>query len=239
MTMGIMMQRLLFALTAAFAMTIAPPSQAQNRQPVDHPIYEGLLPEGFQIQQAPLDRAALAGRKLVMVPSANFNQYTETWIRGYDPENRNFAQSLMGFDAADMESQRVASDPRSFSDRVTETLRPYFSAIEVAPDLATARERGADYYAVVDLWGAFSPMGGRYRTHGGVHLLDGQLRQVLSVTAVGDVRRHEPSMFESLRTGFRAVLDATGQTMADGIDATATPVLQQLGEQLGPPPPAQ
>lgn len=235
------MHRWIFVAAAALMLNVVGPASAQfsNRQPTDHPVFEGLLPEGFTVQEAPLDPATFAGRKLVLVPSANFNAFTDTWARAYDPERRNWAMVVMGFDADDMNSSRAASDPRSFSDRVAAALQPYFGSVEAAPDLATAREMGADYYAVIDLWGAFSPMGGRYRTHGGVHLLDGQLRQILVATGRGDVRRQEGSVFDNLRTGFRAEVDATGRTMADGINATATPVLTTLGERLGAPPAAE
>jgi hypothetical protein len=234
------MKKRFAALWALAFACLAAPASAQNAQPVDHPVYEGLLPADFQMAEAPqpMDRAAFRGAKIVIVPSANFNDYADTWQQRFDPEAINGRWTAgLGIRSENLEGQRQAADPRLFSDAVITAVSPHFREVAVAQDLISAREAGAQYYLVVDYWAAFSRWGGRYRSHGGVHLLDSQFRHVLSATGEGDVRREEGNIFEFYGGGgMQSLLNADARTYANGLNATMNPVIEGLRRQLGPTP---
>jgi hypothetical protein len=154
--------------------------------------YAGLLPDGFQVQPAPpVDAAQLARSKVVMVPSSNFNAYSEGWAYYYEKGGfeKNWAVRLIGATREGHAGIEDNSDPRMFATRVSDALRPRVRELGAAADLREARAQGADYFLVVDAWLGTSHMGGHFVISGGAYLLDDQLRQVFAASGAGDAKR--------------------------------------------------
>lgn len=188
---------LLFAPVALASPTGSDAPAKPKYRPVGKPPfatpYVGLLPDGFQVRPAPpIDAAQLARGNVVMVPSSNFNAYSETWSYYYGKGGgfkSNWAGKLLGATREHEVGIEENSDPRTFATRVSDALRPHVREIGVAADLQQGRTQGADYFLIVDAWLGTSHMNGHIVISGGVYLFDSQLRLVFATSGAGDAKR--------------------------------------------------
>lgn len=189
------MTHIRFAAIAALACL----ASGCNTAPKDIPIYQGLLPDGYQVKtsDAPLDRAAMKTKKLALIPSENFNAYAATWSKAYEKNN---AQAFMGgtiFGSAEtFAGQRNASDPRTIGDLVVNTLRPHFGSVTSAADLPSAKAAGAEYFAILDYRGFYNEMGDHYIGDAQVNILDSQLVQIAAIPAKSDTYVKGAGLFD-------------------------------------------
>lgn len=201
--------------------------------------YDGLLPAGYQLKDAPdpIRADALKGKTVVLVTSTNFNNYTTKWQDYYEKGgDQKFKQSLIGAVAAlatpndgSTDRMRQASDPRNVVDRVHSTLRPYFKSVKAAADFAEAQDLKADYIALIDFYGTFNEMGDKYRTSGGVYMLDGSLRRAFQAEGKAEVDREGGDLF-----GVN-VIEGTARTYTKALNATTDQILLGVRTKLGPP----
>jgi hypothetical protein len=231
--------RVAIATLAVLTLSIAiQPAHAQ-RWPAPHDsAYAGLLPEAHAPIEGTFDLTALRASTVAVVPSSNFNAYTEQWAATFDPEqvNRRSFAAAMGFNNENLASSRQATDPRAFPDRVIDVLLEHAGSIVVANDLVEARDSGATHFVIVDFWGAMTGMSMRYRSQGGVYILDGSLRQVLAISNESNVRQRTSSIFDDFTAGpARAQLEADMRTYSEGIAATTNPIIEQLRVRLASP----
>lgn len=218
--------------------------------------YEGLLPPGQRLQPSPsqLRTDALKRSTLVMVTSANFENYVSIWqkhweeggaqqredqlqgaaavLSAFAPAFRatGIAQGLVGINSVDSTQKvRQSSDPRLVVERVYTVLRPYFREIRAASDFVEARNMKADYIAVVDYFGTFNAMGSRYQTRGGLYMLDGSLRKVFEAQGSADIPRPEGNPFAGAAEQHNILV----RTYTQGLDITLSKVLSETITQLG------
>ena len=203
-------------------------------------VYDGLLPAGYQMKDAPgpIRTDALKGKTVVLVTSTNFNNYTTEWQNYHEKGGeQKFRQTLIGAVAAmvtpdDGGANRIrqASDPRNVVDRVYSTLRPYFSSVKAAADFAEAKDLKADYIALIDFYGTFNEMGDKFRTSGGLYMLDGSLQRVFQVEGKAEVEREDGGFFG----GTSGVIEGTARTYAKGLNITTDQILTGVRAKLGP-----
>lgn len=225
----------LFALVLAVCAASPAFAQLGNRQPPNRSLYEGLLAADYVVQDStvPLTAAALAGRKVVLIGSADFNWYAEDWNRTWGEGGRAETCVLCRLNPDNVAgrlsfaSLQVTTDPVTIAGSVAAALQPYVGEIATAPDLGAAREMGGEYFVVIEYWTAFTPMGGRYRSHGGFQILNGNLERVFDGMGESDIRVpcHTVQCKERM--------------YPQAIDAVFQPGLQRLTAQLGPPPAPQ
>lgn len=209
-----------FALAALFALSVAAPAYAER----DHPVYEGLLPPHFQMQDgAPLTAADLAGKHIVLVPSANLNVLA-TQLQA--PQSNALIAEATFRDYLD------AIDPHKFSDRVVTLLSPYAAQVTAARDLAEAHAQGADYIAVLDFRVSSSLTGGTWSARYGLHVLDAALHHVFSSVQTGRGQYHDPGLF----AGANQTILASDVAIAAAARQAADMLMQDVTAKLGPPP---
>jgi hypothetical protein len=213
---------------AALAMfLIASPAQAVPH----YAVYDGLLPAHTQPQAgAPLTAADLAGKKIVIVPSRNFNWYADWWMRQHDPERARNRQAWLEFMGVDRDTQARAgqlSDPRNIAGQFIETLTPYVGSVSSATDLASAHAQGADYIVVVDYFMTVT-MTMRIRSEAGIYILDTSLHQVFSASGTSDV----PYNTGGLAVG-AAQANAEQGSMVAALNALLPPILADIRSRLG------
>jgi hypothetical protein len=212
-----MQTRRAFALAGLLALSIALPAQAER----DHPIYEGLLPPNFQMQEgAPLTAADLAGKRIALVPSANFNAFAAR------------LQNVHGnalVSEATIRDYLEAVDPRKFTDRVVMLLAPYGAQVTAARDFADAHAQGADYIGVLDMRVSSSLMGGTWSVRYGIYVLDASLHHVFSSVQTGRGQYHDPDLFAGVNQTFVAQDTATIEAARQASAALAQDVITRLG----------
>jgi hypothetical protein len=224
-----MLKRLGALIVAATALFLfAPPAHAVPH----YAVYDGLLPAHTQPQQgAPLTAADLAGKKIVIVPSRNFNWYADWWMRQHDPERGRNRQAWLEFMGVDRDTQArsgLLSDPRNIAGQFVETLTPYVGSVSSATDLASAHAQGADYIVVVDYFMTVT-MTMRIRSEAGVYVLDNALHQVFSASGTSDV----PYNTGGLAVG-AAQANAEQGSMVASVNALMPPILNDIRDRLGP-----
>jgi hypothetical protein len=207
-----------------------------NTQPVKHGMYDNILPTGFAVQKssAPIDTASLKSKKLILVASENFNDYSKQWAKNWEQggvENTvAWTGLLTGLNSSSYNVIAKASDPRLFGDQIVAALSEYFGSVQSAPDLATARDQGADYYGVVDYWGAFDAWGVTYNTKSALNLLDAQLIETVALTASASTPRKDSGFFDVAGV---PTMDAA--TMQEGLQKNVDQLRTGLRTRLGPP----
>jgi hypothetical protein len=218
-----------FAFAAVAVCLIGSPAYAVPH----YSVYDGLLPAHTQPQAgAPLTADDLADKKIVIVPSRNFNWYADWWMRQHDPERGRNRQAWLEFMGVDHDTQAGSgqlSDPRNIADQFIETLTPYVSSVSSAPDLASAHAQGADYIVVVDYFMTVT-MTMRIRSEAGVYVLDNSLHQVLSASGTSDV----PYNTGGLAVG-AAQANAEQGSMVAALNALLPPIQADIRSQLGSP----
>jgi len=225
------MKTSLLLLSALVAALVAQPAEAQGWRAPHDSAYAELLPETHTLEETSFDPVALSGSTVAVIASSNFNAYTERWARVFDPEqvSRRTFSAAMGYNNENLASSRQATDPRAFPDRVIDVLRGHVGTIVIANDLVEARDQGATHFIIIDFWGAMTGMSMRYRSNGGVYILDGSLRQVLAISNESNVRQRTSNLLDDFTSGpARAQLDADTRTYAEGIAATTDPIIEQL-----------
>jgi len=225
------MKTSLLLLSALVAALVAQPAEAQGWRAPHDSAYAELLPETHTLEETSFDPVALSGSTVAVIASSNFNAYTERWARVFDPEqvSRRTFSAAMGYNNENLASSRQATDPRAFPDRVIDVLRGHVGTIVIANDLVEARDQGATHFIIIDFWGAMTGMSMRYRSNGGVYILDGSLRQVLAISNESNVRQRTSNLLDDFTSGpARAQLDADTRTYAEGIAATTDPSIEQL-----------
>lgn len=197
--------------------------------------YAGLLPDGFQLQQAPeIDAATLARSKVVLIPSGNYDEYSRLWSDLFEKGGierqleHSLAGKLMGVTRENFAGTETGSDPRAFASRIADALRPHVREIGVADDLPAARAQGADYFLIIDDWtGITNWWGNRMRATGGIYLLDARLQRVFAAEGSGDGERH------GILTGdpnqiYGQMVTAATNAMGDAVVAQLDRFLQSL-----------
>jgi hypothetical protein len=223
---------ILFMATGLHAASAAPAKAKLfgTKAPYATP-YAGLIPDGFQLQQAPaIDAATLARSKVVLIPSGNYDEYSRLWADYFEKGGfeKTTASRWMGVDRGRIASIETSSDPRAFATRIADALRPHVRELAVAEDLPGARAQGADYFLVVDDWtGVTNWWGNRMRATGGVYLLDGQLRRVFAAEGSGDGERHGILTGDPNQIYGQMVTTATN-AMGDAVVARLARFLQSL-----------
>lgn len=214
-----MQTRRTFALAGVLGLVLASPAYAER----DHPIYEGLLPPNFQMQEgAPLTAASLAGKHIVLVASANFNALAALLQRVH-------GDALVSQGTIDDYSDAI--DPHKMSDRMVALLASYGAQASVANDFAEAHAQGADYIAVLDLRVTSAFVGSSRSARYGLHVLDGTLRHVFSSEQTATAHYRDPGLFAGLN---QTALAANGAIAAAARQA-ADMLAQDVTAQLGPP----
>jgi hypothetical protein len=209
--------RALIVLAITF-LTIAT-AHAQRHRYVEN-VYEGLLPAGAEQQSASLDRSALPQGRVAIIPSINFETHVRIWQEQHDQAVAGRSSTWRGEGGlAALES----NDPRHFSDEVLAVVRPYFADAIIAQDLVEARERGADYFVIVDYFMRGSAL--NLRPVGGVRMLNASLEEVVSIS-------HAPTV-QWVRHG--SANEAYQQSMARVFQAVVSPTLTDLRSTLGDP----
>jgi|CXWL01.1.fsa_nt_gi hypothetical protein len=213
---------ILVLAVASAILFCAQPAHAQ-RQASYVPVYDQLLPDGVTPEVAPDGVFAnLSGKTIVVVPSTNFNTYVGAWTDFY---GRGPPQPWVSEN--NMTVARHATDPRHLTDRVMTALQPHFADVQVASDLAEARDMGADYIAVIDYWTIWRPWAMRQRTRAGVHVLDVQLRQVMAIENQVDV-----PLVQSMSLSIDRAWENSAQMMTNSLNQSTEPVLESLQQHL-------
>jgi hypothetical protein len=227
-----------------------------NAAPKLHSPFDGLLPDNYQVKESTITLNAAANRqmKVAIVASTNLDKEVETWVNFYEKGGNEKSKtminavtgalSLINPAAAlgasissrgslddGMDSSRKSSDPRRVLDRTFTTLKPHFKDVVVASDLASAKEMNADYIVVVDYWSTWNPMGSKYLTKTGIHVLDRSLGRVFVSEKDASVDRLEPPFL----SGAQAALELLGKTVSNGMTASLLPALQSLDAMLRKP----
>jgi hypothetical protein len=229
-------------------------------QPARVDPFTGLLPQGTVPRPAKdaADPGLLRHQRLTIVASANLEAYTRQWAdyyeRGGAERQDQTMQGLMQVLGQNQTTQgmatgiqqglaitqqhggvvRQASDPRNITDAAVLLLSPYFESVSAAPDLASAREAGADVIAVVDYYGRWHPPGlaTRYEAYGGIHLLDADLSLLLSVTSYDDRDREG----DCLTCMPATIVAGTKTTLERSIVATVQNLRREVHRSLHAPP---
>lgn len=234
----------LFAALAALMVSAvwSAPASAQQclcGRPPERNVYEGLLAEDFipVDASAAFNPAMLSGAKLAVIPSANFNEYARRWAHWYgDGEGEGniehyWAYRLNSLDRQTTGSFELNTDPRGFADQLVALIEPHVGEVVVARDFRDAREQGATFYLVVDVWlGTPNFMNGSWKTWAGAYLLDGSLQRVFESTADRQVSRGMELV--------GSVIEADARTSRQSFQGATTPVLDALRARLGEPPAA-
>lgn len=212
------MRLVLQVIAAAIILSIVSSSQAFAAKRL--PLYEGLLPSGFEMHesQAPFRPD---GARVAVVTSANYEAYIAYWKKYYVTQGgRN------GF-GVDISTIGPASDPRRFIDQVVATLKPRFGDVRPASDLRSAVDGGADYILVVDF---FNDGNGwdKYRTWAGVHLLDAHLDHVFSIETHGETKMDSGGLF----CLGECQMQKQAESVARGMSLSTSPLLEQLSAKL-------
>lgn len=219
---------------AAALMAAAVTLAGCNAIPKDIPIYQGLLPDGYEVKTstAPVNAADLKTRKLVVLASENFNAYTTEWTKMYDPERLKGSAGAAIFGANYWDGMRKNSDPRILSDQMVSALRPYFAEVGAATDFPAAKTAGADYFAVLDYRGYNNEMGDHFVANAKLNLLDGQLTQIASIAAKSDVAIPGMGMLDLIPVDLAQAME---ETYAKTIASISTQLRSGLAARLGPP----
>lgn len=190
--------------------------------------YDGLLPAGMTPTPASgFHPSQLRGARVALVPSANFNEWARAWERRFDENGEKFKVREERF-----RGYEYSSNPRNFSERVTQALQPHVGEIFAAADLPEARQAGADYYLVVDGWlGTITRWNMYFHASGSVHLLDGNLQQLISAQGEAKVKYEEPSILQagSMRQAFA---DNAERNSAQAIDEMSRQVVSGMQRHL-------
>ncbi|MEQ1780973.1 MAG: hypothetical protein ABMA14_06415 [Hyphomonadaceae bacterium] len=220
-----------YVAAAAFALSLS----GCNTQPVKHALFENILPSGYVVQNssAPIDVASLKAKKLVLIASENFSDYSKEWSKAWEKGGTDqvvaWTGLITGLNSSNYSIIAKASDPRLFGDQIVAMLSEYFGAVTSAPDLATARDQGAEYYGVIDFWGAFDEWGNNYNTKSGLTLLDSKLVQTLSIAASEKTPRKDSGFFD-----IAGVPTMTAATMQEGLQKNVDQIRAGLVARLGP-----
>jgi hypothetical protein len=91
-----------------------------------------------------------------------------------------------------------------------------------------AKEMKADYTLIVDYWSNWNPMGDKYITKTGVHMLDKSLGRIFVSEKDATVDRLNGSFF----SGSQEIIELTGKTISNGMAASLIPALQSLDAML-------
>jgi hypothetical protein len=210
------------AALAIALLAFASPAYAER----DHPIYEGLLPPHFQMQEgAPLTAADLAGKHIALVPSANFNAFAARLQNAH-------GNALVS--EATIRDYLEAVDPRKFTDRVVMLLAPYGAQVTAARDFADAHAQGADYICVLDMRVSSSLTGGTWSVRYGIYALDASLHHVFSSVQTGRGQYHDPGLF----AGANQTIVASDTATIDAARQASAALAQDVTAKLGPPPAA-
>lgn len=207
-----------------------------NTQPVKHGVYDNILPTDYTLQKstAPIEAAQLKSKKLVLVASENFNDYSKQWSEWWEKGGTDSVVAwtglVTGLNSSNYTVIAKASDPRLFGDQVVAALTEYFGEVTSAPDLATAREQGAQYYGVVDFSGAWDAWGVAYNVNSALHLLDAQLVETVAITASASTPRKDSGFFD-IAGG--PTMDAA--TIQEGLQKNVDQLRNGLRARLGPP----
>ena len=230
---------------AAFCAALALASVACYSIPSSKSLYENVLPAQYVLKKstAPIDTASLKTKKLVLIPSENFNAMAKVHAEYYEGGGLADARALTApltaltvLAGENFDNDRLlvkAHDPRTFADQVVASLTPYFASIDSAPDLASARDKGADVYGVIDYYGNVPPgvniqLQSSWRGQSNLTLLDADLVEFVAVS--GDSTR--PFEYGLLFGSGIAVEAATyTKVMQDNIDQ----IRAGLRARLGPP----
>jgi hypothetical protein len=167
------------------------------------------------------DPAVMLQSGAAVIPSANFVAQVNQWSTHYELTLLNRYGGL-NEDRAD--ALRNQDDPRVFTDAVSETMTPRFRQVSIAPDLASAREGGARYLIVIDLWKRTHPVSHRFETLAGVRILDDRLHEIFASEHHHMERSPNPGAWRSTEEHFTYIADLMAQSMA----AAMRPVLAEL-----------
>jgi hypothetical protein len=235
----------MFAMLAALVVvsTWITPASAQQclcGRPPERNVYDGLLAEDF----TPVDASAafnptsLNGAKLAIIASANFNEYARRWVHWYGEGEgqgnieRYWAYRLNSLDRDTTRPFEQNTDPRGFADQLVALLEPHVAEVIVAPDFQQAREQGATYYLVVDVWlGTPNFMNSSWKTWAGAYLLDSSLQRVFESSAEQQVSRGMQLV--------GSVIEADARSSRESFRGATEPVIAALRARLGQPPTSQ
>jgi hypothetical protein len=222
-------------------------------KPIQEP-YAGLLPVTFKPQTLTSipSVATFKNSKLAIVPSANYEAMVLEWVGRYEGNGRKASENqlktadsvaklispihLLFGDKADVkgsldETQKL-TDPRRLLKESMPFLISRFNQVEVFADIATAREKGADYIIVMDYYGSFNEMGDRYASRVGFHALDKSLQQLFQIERSGSTKRLDPSKFLATSSDFELAVAQTIVNAMNGIIPSArSELMQKLSSQ--------
>lgn len=215
--------------------------------------FEGLLPKGYALKDSasPMRNSDLKQKKIVVVASANLIDQTDKWVQYHEKGGSDTHKGIMtalagammlvnpgaaiagaaahnGNIDAGIAATRKSSDPRNVTDATVNILLRYFKSVEQADDLASARDLKPDYIGVVDYHASFNGMGDKFLTTSAIHMLDPSIRRVFSIEKSVTVDRIDPPLLSSYQT----MLEATAQTMTNGMQGSLRPMLSELESKL-------
>ena len=215
----------ILAAALAFALLLPLAASAENlaNKPL-HPVFEGLLPPGAKPAAASLPRDDLKTRKLVIVSSANLDQYLRIW-------NSLFKKGNVLTKVFDVSGEKIASDPANVVAKIIPAVTPYFGSVATAPDIAAAHAMGADYILVVDYWASITNGGTRYKTRAGIHILNGQLQEALALETANEMPRAYTFTLNPLD-----VLKQDEVTLAKGMNDVLDPLVAKINASFAGAP---
>lgn len=160
------MPHLALVLLAALSLT------ACNRRRTQYDLFDGLLPAGYTrtLGERRIDMQAARTQTVAIVTSKNFESWASMWVK-------HFSGRKNGQPNPKPSSLSVATDPSRVTDVVVRELSGRFGTVVSATDFADAREKGANYIALVDLYWTSNRVGNGFMSTAGMVFLDSALRE--------------------------------------------------------------